>query len=257
MIADLAIASSLSLLVTRLRTKGEKMALYDRNLNNTMANQAQMAYADENALVSFVKTTYKFFGASLLFATIGALIGFQNFTFVVEYRIGIFIAEIVALIALFFLRTKSALNVALLFVFTFLSGVTLVPLLGYVVSRSGLGAVWQALGMTTIVFGVMSIFALKTKKDLANMGKMLFISLIVVLVCSLLNVFLLQSSPFQVIISGACVVLFSLYVAYDTQNIVRGLYDSPVLAAVNLYLDFLNIFISLLQLIGILGGSDE
>ena len=232
------------------------MALYDRNLNNATAT-SQMAYADESALVNFVKTTYKFFGASLLFATIGALIGLQNFAFVLEYRIGIFIAEIAALIALFFLRAKPAINIALLFVFTFLSGVTLVPLLGYVVARSGLDAVWQALGMTTIVFGVMSIYALKTKKDLANMGKMLFISLIVVFVCSLVNYFFLNSTPFQVLISAACVVLFSLYVAYDTQNIVRGLYDSPVLAAVNLYLDFLNIFISLLQLIGILGGNDD
>ncbi|MGX3045445.1 Bax inhibitor-1/YccA family protein [Helicobacter sp. T3_23-1056] len=232
------------------------MALYDRNLNNVTAT-SQMAYADENALVNFVKTTYKFFGASLLFATIGALIGLQNFAFVLEYRIGIFVAEFAALIALFFLRAKPAVNVALLFVFTFLSGVTLVPLLGYVVARSGLNAVWQALGMTTIVFGVMSIYALKTKKDLANMGKMLFISLIVVFVCSLVNYFFLNSTPFQVLISAACVVLFSLYVAYDTQNIVRGLYDSPVLAAVNLYLDFLNIFISLLQLIGILGGNDD
>lgn len=232
------------------------MALYDRNLNNATAT-SQMAYADESALVNFVKTTYKFFGASLLFATIGALIGLQNFAFVLEYRIGIFIAEIAALIALFFLRAKPAINIALLFVFTFLSGVTLVPLLGYVVARSGLDAVWQALGMTTIVFGVMSIYALKTKKDLANMGKMLFISLIVVFVCSLINVFFLNSTPFQALISAACVVLFSLYVAYDTQNIVRGLYDSPVLAAVNLYLDFLNIFISLLQLIGILGGNDD
>lgn len=232
------------------------MALYDRNLNNVTAT-SQMAYADENALVNFVKTTYKFFGASLLFATIGALIGLQNFAFVLEYRLGIFVAEFAALIALFFLRAKPAVNVALLFVFTFLSGVTLVPLLGYVVARSGLNAVWQALGMTTIVFGVMSIYALKTKKDLANMGKMLFISLIVVFVCSLVNYFFLNSTPFQVLISAACVVLFSLYVAYDTQNIVRGLYDSPVLAAVNLYLDFLNIFISLLQLIGILGGNDD
>lgn len=234
------------------------MALYDRNINTNNATlEGNIAYADESALVNFVKTTYKFFGASLLLATIGALVGFQNFAFVLEYRIGIFIAEIVALIALFFLRAKPAVNVALLFAFTFLSGVALVPLLGYVISRSGLGAVWQALGMTTIVFGVMSIFALKTKKDLANMGKMLFISLIVVLVCSLVNVFFLNSTPFQALISGACVILFSLYVAYDTQNIVRGLYDSPVLAAVNLYLDFLNIFISLLQLIGILGGNDD
>ena len=130
------------------------------------------------------------------------------------------------------------------------------PLLGLVLARQGVGAIAQAFGMSTIVFGVMSIFALKTKADLANMGKMLLISLIVVVICSLVNLFL-GSPMFQVLIAGAAVVLFSLFVAYDTQNIVRGLYADPVQAAVSLYLDFLNIFVSLLQLFGILGGKDE
>ena len=205
-----------------------------------------------------MKTTYKFFAASLLFATIGAIVGFMNFALVTDpaVRIGLIVAEIVAFLGLLFLRKSPGLNVALLFIFTFLTGITLVPLLGLVLARQGVGAIAQAFGMSTIVFGVMSIFALKTKADLANMGKMLLISLIVVVICSLVNLFL-GSPMFQVLIAGAAVVLFSLFVAYDTQNIVRGLYADPVQAAVSLYLDFLNIFVSLLQLFGILGGKDE
>ncbi len=231
------------------------MGLYDRKVSTRVG---EYAIQDETALVNFVKTTYKFFGASLLLATIGALIGFMYFDIVTQpgVRIGIFVAEIAALLGLIFLRNSPGLNVALLFVFTFLTGVALVPLLGFVIAKQGIAAVWQALGMTTIVFGVMSLFALKTKADLANMGKMLFIALIVVLVCSLVNVFFLHSTPLQAVIAGACAVLFSLYVAYDTQNIVRGLYDNPVTAAVNLYLDFYNILISILQLFGILGSDD-
>ena len=87
------------------------------------------------------------------------------------------------------------------------------------------------------------------------MGKMLFIALIVVLVCSLINIFL-GSSMFQIIISGASAILFSLYVAYDTQNILRGAYESPIDAAISLYLDFLNIFISILQLIGLTSDKE-
>ncbi|PAF49401.1 hypothetical protein BKH41_01665 [Helicobacter sp. 12S02232-10] len=231
------------------------MGLYDRNYMNEKAQSYHNALS-ETALVSFVKTTYKFFAGSLLLATIGALIGFHYFEIVLQYRWVFFIAEIAAFFGLMFSKSKPGLNIAMLFIFASLSGVTLVPLLGFVIAKAGAGAIWQALGMTTIIFGIMSIFALKTKSDLANMGKMLFIALIVVLVCSLVNIFL-GSPVFQAVIAGVSAILFSVFVAYDTQNMVRGLYESPVDAAVSLYLDFLNIFISILQLIGLFGGKDE
>ncbi len=230
------------------------MALYDRaNSRNAYAENSLLR---ESELVSFVKTTYKFFAGSLLLATIGALLGLMNFQAVVQYKWVFFIAEIAALFGLMFSKSKPGLNLFMLFAFTSLSGVTLVPLLGMVIAKAGLGAVWQALGMTTIVFGLMSVYALKTKNDLANMGKMLFIALIVVLVCSLINLFL-GSPMFQVVIAGASTILFSLYIAYDTQNIVKGMYDSPIDAAVSLYLDFLNVFISILQIIGIFSDRDK
>ncbi|PDW47406.1 hypothetical protein BB432_06680 [Helicobacter pylori] len=230
------------------------MALYDRaNSRNAYAEDSLLR---ESELVSFVKTTYKFFAGSLLLATIGALLGLMNFQAVVQYKWVFFIAEIAALFGLMFSKSKPGLNLFMLFAFTSLSGVTLVPLLGMVIAKAGLGAVWQALGMTTIVFGLMSVYALKTKNDLANMGKMLFIALIVVVVCSLINLFL-GSPMFQVVIAGASAILFSLYIAYDTQNIVKGMYDSPIDAAVDLYLDFLNVFISILQIIGIFSDRDK
>ncbi len=230
------------------------MALYDRaDSRNAYAEDSLLRESD---LVSFVKTTYKFFAGSLLLATIGALLGLMNFQAVVQYKWVFFIAEIAALFGLMFSKSKPGLNLFMLFAFTSLSGVTLVPLLGMVIAKAGLGAVWQALGMTTIVFGLMSVYALKTKNDLANMGKMLFIALIVVVVCSLINLFL-GSPMFQVVIAGASAILFSLYIAYDTQNIVKGMYDSPIDAAVDLYLDFLNVFISILQIIGIFSDRDK
>ncbi|WP_367685055.1 Bax inhibitor-1/YccA family protein [Helicobacter pylori] len=230
------------------------MALYDRASSHNA--YAENSLLHESELVSFVKTTYRFFAGSLLLATIGALLGLMNFQAVVQYKWVFFIAEIAALFGLVFSKSKPGLNLFMLFAFTSLSGVTLVPLLGMVIAKAGLGAVWQALGMTTIVFGLMSVYALKTKNDLANMGKMLFIALIVVLVCSLINLFL-GSPMFQVVIAGASAILFSLYIAYDTQNIVKGMYDSPIDAAVSLYLDFLNVFISILQIIGIFSDRDK
>ncbi|MCH5313598.1 MAG: Bax inhibitor-1/YccA family protein [Helicobacter sp.] len=226
------------------------MGLYDRNYMNNLNASAQGVAAQDTALVKFVKTTYLFFAASLFFAFIGAIVGFMYLHLVFEYRMILFIAEIAALFGLMFSRSKPGLNIAMLFIFTTLTGVVATPLVYMVATKAGVGAVVSAFAMSTIVFGVMSIFGLKTRKDLANMGKMLFIALIVVFVCSIVNIFL-GSSMFQVLISSAAVILFSIYVAYDTQNIIRGLYSSPVDAAIALYIDFYNIFMNLLALIGL------
>ena len=174
-----------------------------------------------------------------------------------QFYIGFVILEFALIFGLFFTKTKPGINLFMLFAFTFVSGLTLTPILSRVFGMPGGAAiVAQAFLLTTAIFGIMSIFALRTKKDLASMGKMLFIALIVVVIGSLINLFL-GSPILQVIIAGVSAILFSIFIAYDTQNIVRGLYDSPVTAAVSLYLDFLNLFVSLLQLLGIFNSNNE
>ena len=230
------------------------MSLYDRNYSRDIS----YSQVNENTLVNFVKQTYKFFGASLLFATIGAYIGmgFSNYLANSGAMLGIFILEIALLFGLIFMKEKPMVNVILLFAFTFVTGIALVPLLSRVLSLpNGESIVAQALLMTTIVFGVMSFFAIKTTKDLANMGKMLFVSLIVIVIASLINLFL-GNPLLQVMIAGAGAIIFSLYIAYDTQNIIRGRYDSPIMAAIALYLDVYNLFVSLLQILGIFSNRD-
>jgi modulator of FtsH protease len=86
--------------------------------------------------------------------------------------------------------------------------------------------------------------------------KPLFITLIIVIVGSLVNYFFIESSMLSIVITAGVLLLFSLFTIYDTQNIANGAYDSPVDAAVSLYLDFLNMFTAVLQLLGIF-GSDE
>lgn len=225
------------------------MSLYDRNYTRDAAIERE---ASENTLVNFVKQTYKFFGASLLFATIGAYLGMGFAEYITQgVFIGIFVLEIALLFGLIFLKEKPVINVIMLFLFTFVTGVALVPLLASVLRLpSGVNIVAQALLMTTITFGVMSFFALKTKKDLASMGKILFVSLIVVVIASVVNIFL-GNPLLQVAIAGVAAILFSAYIAFDTQNIIRGRYDSPIMAAISLYLDVYNLFIALLQILGI------
>ncbi len=225
------------------------MGIYDRNYTQDAQGTSYQASYSDTALVNFVKTTYKFFAGSLLLATIGALVGMQNPLLVVEYRIPIFILELALIFGLGFVQNKPGINLVVFAAFAFISGVALVPLLAFVMAKSGM-IVAQALAMTTIIFGIMSLFALKTKKDLANMGTALFYSVLVIIGFALLNYFFFKSPMFQFAIASAVVLIFSLYIAYDTQNIVRGRYDNPIIAAISLYLDVLNIFTALLQILG-------
>ena len=87
------------------------------------------------------------------------------------------------------------------------------------------------------------------------MGQMLIITLIVVIVAGLLNLFF-QSPLFQLVIAVVSSILFSFYILFDTQNIVNGNYSSPIEGAITLYLDFFNLFVSLLQILGILGNEE-
>jgi modulator of FtsH protease len=158
---------------------------------------------------------------------------------------------------LHFVRNKPGINLIVLFAFTFLSGLTLAPLLVSVLSLKGGGAiVTNAFFFLFVALGGLSLFAMQTKRDFTSIGKILFIVLIVVVVGSLANMFL-HSPILQLIIAMVSAVLFSVFILYDTQNIINGGYDSTVSAAVSLYLNFLNLFTSLLQIFGILGSSDD
>ena len=226
------------------------MGIYDRNYTQEAQSASYQSAYNDTALVNFVKTTYKFFAGSLLLATIGALVGMSDPVLVSQYRMPIFILEIALIFALGFVQNKPGVNIAVFAAFAFISGLALVPLLAFVMTRNSY-IIAQALAMTTIIFGIMSIFALKTKKDLANMGTALFWSVIVIFVFGLLNMFIFKSPMFQFAIASAVVLVFSLYIAYDTQNIVKGRYDNPIMAAIALYLDVLNVFTALLQILGL------
>lgn len=233
------------------------MSLYNRNY--TQEREVEQTYAQSN-LSAFIKQTYQLFAASLLAATAGAYTGiyFLAATLIQNKFLfwGIVIVEFITLFALMAAKRKAGVNLILLFAFTFMSGLTLTPLLYAILGMpSGAAIVAQAFTLTTVAFGGLSIFAMNTKRDFTTMGKMLFIALIVVIVASLINIFT-QSPMFQLVIASVSAILFSAYILYDTQNIIRGNYETPVEGAVALYLDFVNLFTSLLQILGIFGRDE-
>ena len=231
------------------------MGLYDRDYAHE-GHYEEMGSRSEGKLVSFVKETYKLFAASMVAGAAGAYVSIPFAATIQAWFIPLFILEIALLFGLFAVKRKPGINLVVMFSFVFMTGVMLAPLLARTLGMAGGGAViGNAFAMTSVVFGAMSFFAIKTKTDFTSYTKPLMIALLVVIGFSVVNMFL-GNPMLQVIIAGAVVFLFSILVIYDTQNIIKGAYETPIDGAIALYLDFLNIFTALLQLFGIFGSDD-
>ena len=236
------------------------MGLYDRNyIQHNSAQESINDYARprETSLGVFIKQTYQLFAASLLAASAGAYVGLGMGKAIMGMYWPLVILEFVLLFGLYAAKRKPGINMALLFGFTFVSGLTLVPLLSSILGmKGGASIVANAFILTTVAFGGLSVFAMNTKRDFSAMGKMLFITLIVIVVAGLLNLFF-HSPILQLAIASVSSILFSAFILYDTQNIIKGAYETPIEGAIALYLDFLNLFVSLLQILGIFGSKDD
>ena len=227
------------------------MALYDRDYAASRGLETSLS-AER---VSFLKKTYQLLALSMIVAALGVYLTLPFVEQIIKYRWFIFGAELLVLFfGLGMSRGKPGLNMIMLFLFTFLTGVSLVPLIAMLIGAGKAAVIGNAFLATSILFGALSIFAINSKTDFSSWGKPLFITLIVVLVASLINLFL-GNGILAVIINAAILLLFGLFTIYDTQNIANGAYDSPVDAAVSLYLDFLNMFTVILQFLGL--ASDD
>ena len=109
--------------------------------------------------------------------------------------------------------------------------------------------------VTSILFGLLALYGYKTKKDITKMGTVLFVALIASIIISILNIFIFKSSGLELGLSLLVIVIFLGYVAYDINKIkyLVAAFDedkAAVFGAFQLYLDFINIFIRLLELFG-------
>jgi len=232
------------------------MGLYNRDYARQVEGRDSIKRSD-TAVVAFVKETYKLFAASMMAGATGAYVGQSIIGTLNEFFIPLIILEFALLFGVQFAKNKPGLNLVVLFSFVFLTGLTTAPLIYQTLSMSnGASIVGNAFAMTSVVFGGMSLFGIKTKTDFSSYTKPLMFALIAIIIFSLINVFFLHNPIFSVAISGIVVLLFSVMVVVDTQNIIKGNYQTPIDGALALYLDFLNIFISLLQIFGFLNSED-
>jgi len=152
-------------------------------------------------------------------------------------------------------RLSSGVATMLFIVYAALNGFTL----SMVLLAFSIGSVFSAFVTTAALFGVMSIIGHTTKVDLSKMGTFLMMAVIGLLIAMVVNLFV-ASGPLDTVISMAGVLIFTALTAYDTQRIGRmaaqmsmdgeGEVKFGIFGALKLYLDFINMFLFVLRLLG-------
>jgi FtsH-binding integral membrane protein len=117
-----------------------------------------------------------------------------------------------------------------------------------------MGSIVSAFMAAAVLFGVMSGYGYFTKRSLDSLGKFMFVGLIAIVIASIVNIFI-GSSVMQMVISALAIIIFLGLTAYDTQQIreevsVENDGIAEIRGALTLYMDFINIFLNLLNLFG-------
>ena len=170
-----------------------------------------------------------------------------------KYYIFLVIAEIAVVIWLSArIRKMSPTTAKILFcLYSFLTGLTFSAI--FVLYE--ITSIISIFGITAIIFLIFALIGYFTKIDLTKFGVYLFMGLLGVIICSIINMFV-KSGTFDLTLTIIALIIFIAYIAYDIQIIKRNLYtfeeqdNLAIFGALQLYLDFINIFLRLLQLFG-------
>lgn len=226
--------------------------------------QTQAPYGAQDASLrrnQVLRNTYWLLAISLIPTAIGAAIGtnielgFLRTSPMLSFFVilGVFYGWIFAIEK----NRNSALGVVLLLGFTLFLGLLLGPLFQKVLGfRNGTQLVMLAAGGTAAVFFVMAGIASTTKRDLTGLGNFLAIGAIVIMLAVVANVFF-ASPVLHLVLLSAFVLFSSVLILFQLNAIVRGGETNYVSATLTLYIAIYNLFSSLLQLLGIFGGSRD
>jgi len=202
-----------------------------------------------------LRNTYLLLSMTLLFS---ALMAFVSTTVNVGHGVSLMCTfGALAMIWLVLPRTaNSTAGIGVVFAITGLLGFGLGPVLNMYLSLSnGAELIGTSLGGTGVIFLALSAYVLTTKKDFSFMGGFLMVGLIIVVLASLANIFL-SIPALSLALSGAIIMLMSGLILFDTSRIINGGETNYIMATVSLYLSLYNIFVSLLQILGVFGGDD-
>lgn len=207
--------------------------------------------SNTSAISSYFQRVYSWMGFALLVTAVVAYAssGTEWLAGITGYHaMGLFILQLVLIFALQASAKSKVLGGIMLTIFSASFGVTLAVVCSLYTSYS----VFMAAGIVGIMFVGLSLYGFVTKTDFRPLGTFLFLALLGLIAVMIANIFL-AIPMLQNLISIAIVVLFSIFIVYDTQRmkddaLVEG---TEILNAVQMYLNLINIFLAVLQLFGI------
>ena len=208
-----------------------------------------------------LKTTYMLLSASMIPTVAGAWLGIKSgFSLFAGSPLISMLLFLGIAFGFFYAIEKfknSQIGVYLLLGFTFFMGLMLSRLVGFALGmQNGAQLIGLAAAGTGGIFFGMSVLSTTIKRDLAPMGKFLFIGMILLIVASIANIWL-QMPALMLTISLLATAIFSLFLLYDLQRIVNGGETNYVSATLAVYLSVYNIFSNLLFLLMAFFGGDR
>jgi len=208
-----------------------------------------------------LRNTYALLALSMLPTVIGAMIGTQmNLSFLAGSTLMMLVLFLGVPMAFMWgiSKTKdSGMGVVMLLGFTFYMGLLLAPILQSALGfRNGGQLIAMAAGGTGAIFFVLAGVASNSKRDFSNLGKFLFAGVILLLIAMVANIFF-QIPALSLAISAIAVAIFSAYILYDINRIVKGGEDNYITATLAVYLDIYNVFVHLLNLLMAFSGERD
>ncbi len=200
-----------------------------------------------------IRNTYTLLSLTLLFSALTAGIAVMtNMSFINP------IITLVGYFGLLFLTTRfrnSGLGLLFVFALTGFMGLTLGPIISaYLHLPNGGQIVMTAMGGTGVIFLGLSGYALTTRKDFSFIGGFLMVGILVAFLASIASLFLALPG-LSLAVSAMFILLMSGLILYQTSEIIHGGETNYIMATVTLYIAIYNLFISLLQLLGVMGDE--
>ena len=231
------------------------------NKSTSFASTASRATTYDSALRDYMVKVYNYMAAALGISGVVAFVT-ANSPALMSLIFGTPLAWVVMLAPLgfvfFFSYKLNSISAAkaknYLWIYSALMGLSLASIFIAYTNAS----IARTFFISASVFGGMSLYGYTTKKDLTGMGSFLMMGVLGLIVCSLVNIFL-KSSAFDFALSFIGILIFTGLTAYDAQRIKQNFYHSgdsestakmAVMGALNLYMDFINLFIMMLRFFG-------
>ncbi|AQV94626.1 MULTISPECIES: Bax inhibitor-1/YccA family protein [Cupriavidus] len=233
----------------------------DNKLNTYGFGNSASTVTDVVVRNRVLRNTYWLLALSMIPTVLGAWIGVASGFSLMAGSPGLSLILFLGIAFGFFYgieKTKnSSMGVVLLLAFTFFMGLMLSRLIGATLQFSnGPALIMYAFGGTAAVFGTMATIATVSKRDFSGLGKFLFVGVILLILASVANIWL-QLPSLMITVSVIAIGIFSAYILFDVQRVVNGGETNYITATLAIYLDVYNVFVNLLALLGIFGGSRD